>query len=101
MIPLKMDAFWFRNTVEPWPNTSFREGDMEESIQVVKIFPFILDQYIFATQQVLPLFKAVSHPSLIKKNKSVGLIFPSQNKSYGLSPDKHKIDNWGVSNEKK
>ena len=47
---------------------------MAEARQVPDIFSIILYEYLSATQQVLVLFKAVSHHSLIEYVKIAGLI---------------------------
>ena len=72
--PLKMDAFRFTNNGKPLQSSSGRAGDMVESREVAKIHSVILDEYISVTQQVLSVFKYVSHCSIIKHVKSAGLI---------------------------
>ena len=47
---------------------------MAETIQVDNIRSFNLNEYLSAKQQVLALFKAVSHHSLIEHVNSAGLI---------------------------
>ena len=47
---------------------------MVETRQVGNIFFIILDESLSETQQVLSLFKAVSHHSIIEHVKTAGLI---------------------------
>ena len=82
-IPLKMNAFNLTKNGEPWPNESGGAGDMEEKIQVANICSIILDESLSATQQVLTLFKDVSHHSIIEHVKISGLIV--QNKEIKMA----------------
>ena len=70
-----MNAFHFNKNGKPRPNESGRSGDMEETRHVANIFFIILDEYLSITQQVIALFKAVLHHSLVEHVKSAGLIF--------------------------
>ena len=56
---------------------------MEEKIQVANICSIILDESLSATQQVLTLFKNVSHHSIIEHVKRSGLIV--QNKEIKMA----------------
>ena len=69
-----MNAFRFNKNGETRPNESGRAGDMAETRQVAKICSVILDESLSATQQVLSLFKAMSHHILIEHVKIAGLI---------------------------
>ena len=51
---------------------------MADTRQAAKIYSVILDEYISTTQQVLSLFEAVSHHSLIEHVKISGFIFQSK-----------------------
>ena len=73
-----MNAFCFTKNGETWPNESVREGDTSETREVVNIVSIILDESLSPTQQVLSLFKAVSHQSIIENVNSAGLIFQSK-----------------------
>ena len=73
---------------------------MVESIQVANIHSVILDKSILKTQQVIALFKALSHCSIIKHVKSAGLIVPRKEIEVLVPPDKHKNINEGGSYNK-
>ena len=70
-----MNAFRFNKNGETRPNESGRAGDMAETRQVANMCSVILDESLSATQNVLALFKAVLHHSLVEHVKSAGLIF--------------------------
>ena len=73
-----MDRFWSTNTGEPQQNSGGRVGYMADWRQEYKIQSVILHEHIYATQQVIALFKSVLHHSLIKNVKSAGLIVSSK-----------------------
>ena len=60
-----MNAFHLNKNGEPLPNESGRAGDIEYTRHVADIFFAVLYESISATQQVIAIFKAVSHHSLI------------------------------------
>ena len=51
---------------------------MTDTRQVTYICSLILDESLSATQQVIALFKTVSHNSLIEHGKSAGFIVQSK-----------------------
>ena len=51
---------------------------MADTIQVANMCSVILDESLSTTKQVITLFKAVSHHSLVEHVKSAGLIVQSK-----------------------
>jgi hypothetical protein len=76
-VPLALDAFNYTMMGGVRKNYSGKAAAMAKSRQIARIRNAILHENISEPQQLLALFKAVSHPQLCSMMKSAGLIVPS------------------------